>query len=426
MKSEILDDSSRRFLVIVPTSLLYNWLEEINRFTPGVKAEIIAGIKKLRDERLEITDANIIITSYATFRNDADIYKRMKVYCCILDEAQHIKNNMSKTSKAVRQVKAVKRFALTGTPIENSLAELWSIFDFIMPGYLQNYTKFRKNFEKPIIKDKDLDKLRELKGRISPFIMRRMKNDVLKELPDKIEDKITVEMNLEQKKVYLAWLDKIKSELEDEYSTKGFNKSRIKILAGLTRLRQICCDPSLFIENYEGESSKLNLLDELVDELLEGGHRTVIFSQFTSMLAIIKKLLESKGIDYYSLDGSTKALDRSIMVNEFNEGNKDIFLISLKAGGTGLNLIGADTVIHYDPWWNPAVEDQATDRTHRIGQKSKVHVIKLITRGTIEEKVYKLQKIKKKIIEDVLSIEEGMITTMSENEIKNLFVMEDE
>ncbi|SHJ67637.1 Superfamily II DNA or RNA helicase, SNF2 family [Dethiosulfatibacter aminovorans DSM 17477] len=426
IKSELEVDGDRRFLVIVPTSLLYNWYEEVKKFTPGVKAEIIAGAKKLRDEKLENTDADIIITSYATFRNDADIYKGMKVYCCILDEAQHIKNNLSKTSKAVRQVKAVKRFALTGTPIENSLAELWSIFDFIMPGYLHSYSKFRKNFEKPIVKNQDEEKLADLKGRIAPFIMRRMKNDVLKELPDKIEDKITVEMNIEQKKIYLAWLDKIKSELEDEYFTRGFNKSRIKILAGLTRLRQICCDPSLFIENYQGESSKLNLLNELLDELLEAGHRTVIFSQFTSMLSIIKEQLDSREIDYYSLDGSTKAIDRSNMVNEFNDGNKDIFLISLKAGGTGLNLVGADTVIHYDPWWNPAVEEQATDRTHRIGQKNKVHVIKLITRGTIEEKVYELQKIKKKMVEDVLSIEEGMISSMSEDEIRNLFEVEDE
>lgn len=426
IKSEIFEDSSRRFLVIVPTSLIYNWYEEINKFTPGVKSEIIAGVKKHRDEILEKTDANIIITSYATFRNDADRYKHMKIYCCILDEAQHIKNNMSKTSKAVRQVKAQKRFALTGTPIENSLAELWSIFDFIMPGYLQSYAKFRKNFEKPIIKNKDVEKLKDLKGRITPFILRRMKSDVLKELPDKIEDKITVEMNIEQKKVYLAWLDKIKKELEEEYSTKGFNKSKIKILAGLTRLRQICCHPGLFIENYEGESSKLNLLDELIEELLEGGHRIVIFSQFTSMLKIIKEHLHDREIEYYSIDGSTKAIDRSKMVNEFNEGSNNVFLISLRAGGTGLNLIGADTVIHYDPWWNPAVEDQATDRTHRIGQKNKVHVIKLITRGTIEEKVYELQKIKKKIIEDVLNIEEGMISSMSENEIRSLFEAVDE
>lgn len=421
IKSNLADDYKKKSLIVAPTSLVYNWLNEVKKFLPDLRVLVIDGPRKFREEKLKhIDEYNIVITSYALVRNDIDLYNDIKIDLMIIDEAQHIKNPLSKTSKAIKSVNASSKFALTGTPIENSVLELWSIFDFIMPGYMQSLGKFKKTYEKPV-KDGDKETLSVLKKMISPFIMRRLKKDVLKELPDKIENQVVVDLNEEQKLVYMAYLDKVKGDLEESYKTDGFNKSRMKVLAALTRLRQICCDPSLFLDNYEGRSSKLELLEELLDELLEGGHRVLIFSQFTSMLAKIKDMLIRKDISYYSIDGSTKAIKRNEMVDEFNKGENSVFLISLKAGGVGLNLTGADTVIHFDPWWNPAVEDQATDRAYRIGQEKKVHVMKLVTRGTIEEKIYDLQEKKRQIIEKVIEPGETMITQMSENDIRDLF-----
>jgi SNF2 family DNA or RNA helicase len=256
---------------------------------------------------------------------------------------------------------------------------------------------------------------------VSPFILRRLKKDVLKELPPKIESVLTAELTVEQKRVYLAYLEQIRGRIEEEIRDKGFEKSRIQILAGLTRLRQICCHPSLFIENYNGESGKMELLLELLEELKEGGHRVLLFSQFTGALKLIKGHLEMRNISYFYLDGSTKADCRTDMVKAFNQGLRDTFLISLKAGGTGLNLTGADTVIHFDLWWNPAVEEQATDRAHRIGQQSAVQVMKLITRGTIEEKIFKLQQKKRELINSVLQPGETFISRMTEEDIRDLF-----
>lgn len=422
LKSEKKERGSKPSLIVAPTSLVYNWLSEIEKFTPDLSTLIISGNKDERLENIEtINQYDIVITSYPLIRRDIDFYDKFSFRYCILDEAQHIKNPMSQNAKSVKSIKAKNYFALTGTPIENSLTELWSIFDFIMPGYLLSHNRFKKDFEKPIVKDQDSKALDKLRRHISPFILRRLKRDVLKELPEKIEHRVVVELTNEQKKVYLAYLKKIKGEIEEEIKEKGFQRSHIKILSGLTRLRQICCDPSLFIEDFNGESGKLLLLEEIIDDALQSEHRILLFSQFTSMLSIIKNILNEKNIPYKYLDGSTPSKDRGKIVKEFNRGDGDIFLISLKAGGTGLNLTGADTVIHFDPWWNPAVEEQATDRAYRIGQKNSVHVMKLITKGTIEEKIFKLQEKKREMIDAVIKPGENLVSKMTEEEIRDLF-----
>ncbi|MCK5758182.1 MAG: SNF2 helicase associated domain-containing protein [Clostridiales bacterium] len=411
-------------IIVVPTSLVYNWEAEIQKFTPKLTNIIIAGTKEEREEKIkQINNYDIAITSYPLMRRDIDLYDDMIFSTCIIDEAQHIKNHLSLNAKSVKKIKAKTRFALTGTPMENNLSELWSIFDFTMHGYLFSHSKFVKNYEKPIVKDADKNAMHDLSKHIKPFILRRMKKDVLQELPEKIENKMVSELTEDQKKVYLAWMQKLKGEISNEINEVGFNKSHIKILAGLTRLRQICCHPSLFLEDYDKESGKLLQLEEVISDAMDGGHRILVFSQFTSMLKIIKKSLEKEKISYFYLDGSTKMKDRGTMVNLFNDGEADVFLISLKAGGLGLNLTGADTVIHYDPWWNPAVEDQATDRAYRIGQDKVVQVIKLITAGTIEEKIYSLQQRKKALIDSVIQPGQTLITKLTKQDVEDLFAL---
>lgn len=412
-------------LVVCPTSLVYNWKYEIEKFAPHLNVSIISGSKDNREgeiEELQSNNVDVVISSYGLIRNDIEKYKEINFKYCFLDEAQNIKNYNSLVSIAVKQLNAKSKFALTGTPIENSLMELWSIFDFIMPRYLLDRQKFASKYESPIVKQKDRDVLEELNSRIRPFILRRLKQDVAIELPPKIEHKLMVEMTEEQKKVYAAYTLSYKEQITQEISKNGFTKSKFKILALLTKLRQICCDPSIILENYNNGSGKLEILDELLEEMLNGGHKILIFSQFTRVLASISELLKKRGIEYYYLDGTTKSEERMYLVNKFNEDKTPVFLISLKAGGTGLNLTGADVVIHFDPWWNPAVEDQATDRSHRIGQRKSVEVIKLISKGTIEEKIYKLQESKKHIIDSVMNdMDEGYLWDMNEEDIKNLF-----
>lgn len=424
IESEV-ENHNNPCLIIVPSSLLYNWQSEIEKFAPLLKSIIITGTKDIRNEKIkQIKEFNIVITSYPLIRRDIEEYLALEFSYCILDEAQQIKNPGSINAQFVKQLKAKGYFALTGTPIENSLSELWSIFDFIMPGYLFSYSKFVKKYEGPIIKNNDVKLLEELNKRVAPFILRRLKRDVIKELPPKIEHMITIEMTDEQKIIYMAYLNEAKEILEFEINENGFNKSKIKILALLTRLRQICCDPSIFIEDYIGESGKMLALDELIEESLEAGHRILIFSQFTSVLKNIKVRLIKSNINFMYLDGRTKPFDRMNLVNDFNNGNSGVFLISLKAGGTGLNLTGADVVIHFDPWWNPAVEDQATDRAHRIGQNKTVEVIKLVTRGSIEEKIYNIQIKKKKIIGSVLNKnndESNILSNMTEEQLVDIF-----
>lgn len=416
------ENTSLPSLVVCPTSLLYNWEAEVEKFAPYLKVLIVSGSKVEREEKIShMAEADIVVTSYPLIRRDIDIYKETTFSYCILDEAQHIKNPNSINAKSVKEIRAKGYFALTGTPIENNLTELWSIFDFLMPGYLLSHGRFVDRFEKPIMGNENKEVLKELSRYVKPFILRRLKKDVLKELPPKIETIMTAELGDYQKKVYLAYLEQIKGKIEDEVREKGVARSQIQILAGLTRLRQICCHPSLFIENYDGDSGKMDMLLELLEELKEGNHRTLIFSQFTGALKLIRNQLEDLDISYFYLDGQTPADVRRDMVKSYNHGEKDVFLISLKAGGTGLNLTGADTVIHFDPWWNPAVEEQATDRAYRIGQHNTVQVMKLITKGTIEEKIYALQQKKKELIDSVLKPGEVFISKMTEEDIKELF-----
>ncbi len=409
-------------LVIVPTSLLFNWQAEFEKFAPAYKVKIVYGTP---DERQDILahcdDCVAVITSYVLIRRDVNSYRKKKWSYCFIDEAQHIKNPNTVNSKAVKQINADGYFAITGTPIENNLTELWSIFDFVMPGYLFSRAKYRRIYEIPIIKKNDKLAVQMLLEHTSPFILRRLKSGVMQELPDKIETNTVTDLEPEQRELYSAYAYRAKEEILRLTREKGFEKSRIEILAQITRLRQLCCHPSLFIEDYEGGSGKLNTLIEIVDNSISSGRRILIFSQFTSMLEIIGDMLRQMGITYFYLDGGVKSSKRIEMCNAFNEGQRDVFLISLKAGGTGLNLVGADTVIHFDPWWNPAVENQATDRAHRIGQTKVVQVIKLVTKGTIEEKIQNLKEKKQELISSVLQEGIGNISAMTLEEIQSLF-----
>lgn len=410
-------------LVIAPTSLVYNWLEEVRKFAPELKVEIITGQPGERQQRLtEINAADLVITSYALIKRDIELYSAIDFKYCFVDEAQNIKNPHTLNAKSVKQIKAKGYFALTGTPVENSLTELWSIFDFLMPGYLFNHTRFATKYETPIVKNADKTALEQLGRHIRPFILRRMKRDVLKELPEKVESKISCEMTEQQAKLYASYILAAQQEFKDVVEAQGFEQSRIRILAILTRLRQVCCHPAMFLENYADGSGKLDTLLEILQDALSGGHRVLVFSQFTTMLALLSEQLKIAKVPYHYLDGSTPSLERMRLVNSFNAGEKPLFLLSLKAGGTGLNLTGADMVIHCDPWWNPAVEDQATDRAYRIGQQNSVQVYKLIARNTIEERIYELQQAKRELIDAVIKPGETFLTKMKEEEIRQLFV----
>lgn len=409
-------------LIVSPTSLVFNWEEEIKRFAPELKLLIVSGNQLERQNKIEMSmDYDIVLTSYPLLRRDIEHYLEFTYDTCILDEAQYIKNDTSLNARAAKQINAKVRFALTGTPIENNLAELWSIFDFILPGYFSNHHHFRNKYEIPIIKEQDKNAEKLLQKQIQPFILRRLKKDVLNELPEKFETKIPVKMTPKQEKVYFSYLKECQIIIEEETKKYGKGKVRFNVLTRLLHLRQLCNHPKLFLESYDGQSGKLNILIELLREAIEGGHRVLVFSQFTTMLEMIGEELEHLETDYYYLDGNTKMDERGNLVKAFNQGKRPVFLISLKAGGTGLNLVGADMVIHVDPWWNPAVEDQATDRAYRIGQNKDVHVIKLITSHTVEEKIYELQKKKKNLIEGVIQPGENFVTHLSENEIYDLF-----
>lgn len=409
------------YLIICPSSLVYNWQDEIENFAPFLSSVVVSGTPEDREKLIRgFETVDILITSYPLMRRDVEIYKEIIFNTIIIDEAQYIKNESSLNSKSVKQLNGHNRFALTGTPIENNLSELWSIFDFIMPGYLGSHSKFVDIYEKPIM-NKDTDALRDLNERITPFILRRMKKDVLMELPDKYETKMVTELTEGQSAVYQSYISNIRDELQTEFTENGIEKSRIKILAALTRLRQVCCHPGTFIDNYEGGSGKLDLLMDIIPEAIANDHRILVFSQFTSMLNIIEKELDKANISCFYLEGSTPTAERNDIVKKFNSGERKVFLISLKAGGTGLNLTGADMVIHYDPWWNPAVEDQATDRAYRIGQENKVHVLKLLAKDTIEEKIYKLQSRKKDLSDSIMDSKELFINKLSKEELEDLF-----
>ena len=412
-------------LVVCPSSLCLNWQNEIEKFTQGVTSEVIHGSLQDRMRKIaEINNYNIVITSYELLKRDIDEYKKYnyKFKYIIADEAQYIKNNNTQNAKAIKDIISETRFALTGTPIENSLSELWSIFDFIMPGYLFRYRNLKELYETPIMRDNDEIVMQKLKKLIEPFVLRRIKKEVLTELPDKTVTVLSSQMLEEQEEIYLSYLTQAKKSAMEEIKENGIEKSQIKILALLTRLRQVCCHPSLFIENYEGGSGKLNQCIEIIKDAIQSGHKILLFSGYTAMFDIIEKELKKEQISYLKLTGQTKVSDRINLVDEFNNNpDKKLFLISLKAGGTGLNLVGADMVIHYDPWWNVSSENQATDRTYRIGQKRNVQVYKLITKNSIEEKIYDLQKRKEALIDNMLSTNQTFISKLSKEEIMNLF-----
>ena len=412
-------------IVIAPSSLTLNWKSEAEKFAKDLSILIINGTAEERKEKIkQIEEYDLVITSYDLLKRDIEEYEALDYTFryIIADEAQYIKNNNTQNSKAIKRIKAETKYALTGTPIENSLSELWSIFDFIMPGYLFTYKKFKTNYEVPIAKEHNDEILNKLKMIIEPFVLRRTKKEVLKELPDKTTIVLNNEMQEEQEKIYLSYLAQARNEIQEEIDDKGFEQSRIKILALLTRLRQICCHPSLFISNYNEGSGKLNQCIELVKDAIQSGHKMLLFSGYTSMFEIIEQELKKEGINYLKLTGKTNIKERFDLIEQFNnDENIKVFLISLKAGGTGINLTSADMVIHYDPWWNLSVENQATDRTHRIGQTKKVQVYKLITKNSIEEKIYDLQQRKKELIDNMLSTDTKFINKLSKEDIMGLF-----
>ena len=399
-------------LVVAPSSLVYNWLNELTKFAPGVKAKIIDGNKTQRASLIKKTQGlDVVITSYPSLRMDQMLYRNQSFHTLFLDEAQAFKNPVTQTAKAVREIQADYRFALTGTPIENSLDELWSIFNVVFPELLPSrrlFSEMRRD---------------SIKKRVRPFILRRIKTEVLTELPDKVETIHLSELQKEQKKLYAAYLAELKQDALKHLNKDSFQKNRIRILAGLTRLRQLCCHPALFVEGYEGGSAKFDQLMELVEECRQSGRRVLVFSQFTQMLGIIGHQLSKEGVPYFYLDGQTPPMERVNLCQHFNEGQGNLFLISLKAGGTGLNLTGADTVIMYDMWWNPAVEQQAADRAHRMGQKKEVQVIRLVAKGTIEEKINELQMKKKNLIDDVIQSGEEPLKAMSAEDIREILTM---
>ena len=373
---------------------------------------ILGNAAERRKLRQESSNRDIWITSYELLRQDLPDYLDQQFYSCVLDEGQHIKNQSTQVSKAVKQIVCKQRFVLTGTPIENRLSELWNLFDFLMPGYLFSHTAFRDKLEKPIIKNQNPEAAVQLQKLVQPFVMRRLKRDVLKELPPKIEHIRRIALSEQEKKSYYA-------SVQAARDTLGEGQGKLQILAALTQLRQICCDPGLCFENYEGPVSKLDACIELCETMVENGHQILLFSQFTSMLERIEGRLREKGITNFTLQGSTPKEKRAQLVKAFNAGEASVFLISLKAGGTGLNLTAAHVVVHYDPWWNLAAQDQATDRAHRIGQQTHVQVYKLIAKDTIEEKILKLQE-KKASLMDAISGNEGSILHMSKEELMAL------
>ena len=405
-------------LVVCPASLIYNWQEEIQKFAPDLRVTVMVGTQGARKKALQETgNSDVYITSYDLLKRDIALYEGVTFANCVLDEAQYIKNAKSAAAKSVKLIHADHRFALTGTPIENRLSELWSIFDFLMPGFLYTQSKFEKDFEIPIAKVKDEDVTEKLKEMTGPFILRRKKVDVLKDLPAKLEEVRYARLAGEQQTVYDAQVVRMKEMLS---GGELAGEEKIKIFAELMRIRQICCDPSLLFENYAGESAKREACLELVKSAIEGGHRMLIFSQFVSMLNLLEKDFADEGIETYKIIGSTSKEKRMSLVRSFNENNVPVFLISLKAGGTGLNLTGADVVIHYDPWWNLAAQNQATDRAHRIGQTRQVTVFKLILKDTIEERIMALQDAKKDLAEAILEGSSESLMSLSAEELMAL------
>lgn len=397
---------NRRVLIVTPASLVFNWKNEFSLFAPSLPVKMVTGSADNRQELIRGAQSrDILITSYELLKRDLEAYEGISFFCQIIDEAQYIKNHNTQAAKAVKLIESECRFALTGTPIENRLSELWSIFDYLMPGLLYGYQRFRTEIEIPVVQNQDEAALGRLRKMVRPFILRRLKKDVLTDLPDKLEKCMYANMEGEQQKLYSAHVQRIRMML-DKQTDEEFKTAKIQILSELTKLRQLCCDPALIYEKYENPSAKSALCIDLIKNAVAGGHKVLLFSQFTSMLEHLQAKLKEEEISYYVLTGSTPKEQRLKLVENFNRDETNVFCISLKAGGTGLNLTAADIVIHFDPWWNLAVQNQATDRAHRIGQINVVNVYKLIMKDTIEENIMKLQTRKKELAEQVLSGED--------------------
>lgn len=434
----LLSQKKSKSIVVVPTSVIYNWMDEFEKFAPSIRVGLVHGSKSKRDKVLrdfkrglgiKIEEDNlkeksyekydVLLTTYGTLKNDEKAYENLSFDYCIIDEAQNIKNPAAQATLSVKNIKSRCNIALTGTPIENNLMELWSIFDFVMPGYLFTKERFRERF---ILDESNLS---ELKYLITPFILRRLKEDVLSELPEKLEKKYLVEMKGKQKQLYSFYVKAIKNQLNENKSSEKSGRDKINLFSYLTKLREICLDPSLVVPDYTGGSSKLTVVKEIVKDASESGKKILLFSQFTSVLKKIEEDFKKEDISYLYLDGGTSAKDRVERVKKFNEdSNIKVFLISLKAGGVGLNLTSASVVIHFDPWWNPAVEDQATDRAHRFGQENKVEVIKLVAKDTIEEKIVLMQEDKRELIQSLMdgkTMDGKGLKRLTEEEISKLF-----
>ena len=406
-------------LVVCPSSLVFNWEAEARKFTPELRVLALHGADR-RGLFPKIPSSDLVVTSYALLRRDAENYRGLEFDTLALDEAQHIKNRQTQNAQAVKAVRASHRLVLTGTPVENSVLDLWSLFDFLMPGYLGAADDFRERYEIPIMRERSAAVQARLARRLRPFVLRRLKREVATDLPEKIEQVSFCELNPEQRAVYQQVLEAGRREVLDAVNAQGLAGSRMVVLTALLRLRQICCDLRLLKSvAAESVSGKVELFKELLEEILDGGHRALIFSQFTSMLSLLREELSSQKIGFCYLDGSTT--DRARVVDQFQrDANVPVFLISLKAGGVGLNLTGADTVIHFDPWWNPAVEAQATDRAHRLGQKKVVTSYKLIARGTVEEKILNLQTRKRALTQGLLGGEESLAEALNWEDIREL------
>ena len=434
----LLSQKKSKSIVVVPTSVIYNWMDEFEKFAPSIRVGLVHGSKSKRDKVLrdfkrglgiKIEESNlkeksyekydVLLTTYGTLKNDEKAYENLSFDYCIIDEAQNIKNPAAQATLSVKNIKSKCNIALTGTPIENNLMELWSIFDFVMPGYLFTKDRFRERF---ILDESNLS---ELKYLITPFILRRLKEEVLSELPEKLEKKYLVEMKGKQKQLYSFYVNAIKNQLNENKSSEKSGRDKINLFAYLTKLREICLDPSIVVPDYTGGSSKLTVVREIVKDASESGKKILLFSQFTSVLQKIEEDFKKEDISYLYLDGGTSAKDRVERVKKFNDdSNIKVFLISLKAGGVGLNLTSASVVIHFDPWWNPSVEDQATDRVHRFGQENKVEVIKLVAKDTIEEKIVLMQEDKRELIQSLMdgkTMDGKGLKRLTEEEISKLF-----
>lgn len=427
IKKLLKEDKDSKFLIVSPTSLVYNWENEFKKFGAELNYQTFGESKKIRHEKLENTDCNVYITSYGLLREDFEIYKNLDFDVCIIDEAQNIKNPNAGITKTVKDIKAKTRLALTGTPIENSAIELWSIFDYCMPGFLGGQQEFSRKYNVKEFDENTNKKLQNLNKLINPFVLRRKKQDVLNDLPDKIENNIFIELSDMQKGLYAKEVDRVNKEFDEILQTEGISKARFLILQLLIKLRQLCIDPRILYDNYQGGSNKIDTLISITKEYIANGHKILLFTSFKTALELVRKEYEKEGISTYTIDGSVGSKKRMELVENFNKNDTNVFLIMLKSGGTGLNLTSADVVIHLDLWWNPQAENQATDRAHRIGQKNNVEVIKLVSKGTIEEKILALQEKKKLLSDKVIEgedMDKDVLSKLTEKELRDLLSYE--